>query len=116
MNTSDLEGRVALVTGSERGIGATIALRLAAGGANIAVNAYQEPENASEVAERVAELGVKSCVVTGDVSVASDVHRMVDETASRSVPSASSSTTPALPPAPCRGRVSPSRSGIASWP
>ncbi len=115
LNGSDLEGRVALVTGSERGIGAAIALRLAAGGANIAVNAYQEPENASEVAERVAELGVKSCVVTGDVSVAADVHRMVDERASRSAPSASSSTTPALLRAPCRGRLSPSRSGIASW-
>ena len=80
MNSSDIEGRVALVTGSERGIGAAIALRLAAGGANVAVNAYQEPENAAEVAERIAEHGVQSCVVTGDVSVAADVHRMVDET------------------------------------
>ncbi len=63
-----LEGRVAFVTGSARGIGRAIALELANWGADVAVHALQSRELAEELAAEIRGLGRKSIAVLADVS------------------------------------------------
>lgn len=74
--TMDLTDKVALVTGSARGIGKTIALRLAEGGATVVVNDLSDSVNA--VAEEIKALGRQSLAITADVSSSADVNRMVE--------------------------------------
>lgn len=71
---SDLNGRNAIVTGGARGIGATAALCLAREGANIIV---ADMNDATETLKQVEAMGKKAIAVKTDVSVKSDVHRMV---------------------------------------
>ncbi len=63
-----LEGRVALITGANRGIGEGCALELARRGADIAVNYRRHREEAEAVAEAVRSLGRRAIVLQGDVS------------------------------------------------
>jgi 3-oxoacyl-[acyl-carrier protein] reductase len=74
-----LEGRVALVTGGGRGIGRSIALDLARAGCHVAVNYYVEPERAEQTVADLIALGVDAIAVAGDVGVAADVRRMIDD-------------------------------------
>ena len=50
----DLAGKVALVTGSSRGIGKACALRLAEGGADVVINYVTSAKEAEQVAEQIA--------------------------------------------------------------
>ena len=63
-------GRVAVVTGGSRGIGKTIAMRLAAEGANVALSYRSNDEAAEETAASVRAEGVKCAVFRGDVASA----------------------------------------------
>ncbi len=76
-NTRDLTGRVALVTGGSRGIGRAISLALAEAGADIGVNYLSREREAEEVHALVERSGRRCITVGADVSVASDVSRMV---------------------------------------
>jgi 3-oxoacyl-[acyl-carrier protein] reductase len=71
------ENRVALVTGAGRGIGKTIALRLAREGAAVAVNDLKM-EGTEQTVEEVAAAGVSSIPVPADVSSAHEVNAMVE--------------------------------------
>ena len=71
------EGKTALVSGASRGIGRAIALRLAAGGANVVINYNARDDAAEEVASSVRERGVKALVVQADVSIGADVDRLL---------------------------------------
>ncbi len=62
-----LNGKVAFVTGSSRGIGKAIALELATWGAHVAVHALKNLDLAEEVAAEIQSKGVKAVAVTGDV-------------------------------------------------
>ena len=73
-----LEGRTALVTGSSRGIGRAIALRLAADGANVAVNYANSADAAAEVAAEIEGLGRKAVAYRADVSDRDACERMVE--------------------------------------
>ncbi len=73
----DLTGKVALVTGASRGIGRAIALALAAAGANIAVNYRSRDNEATEVISRIRRSGRLAVALKADVSVSTDVDRMV---------------------------------------
>ena len=77
----DVSNRVAVVTGSGRGIGRAIALKLAEVGATVVVNDIQT-ETAEGVVEEVRAMGRESLAVPADVSQASDVAKMVDITIS----------------------------------
>jgi len=76
----DLSDRVAIFTGSGRGIGRAIALRLAEAGANVVVNDVGDMAPAGEVVEEIRRLGQDSLVVPADVSQPDDVASLVDTT------------------------------------
>jgi 3-oxoacyl-[acyl-carrier protein] reductase len=75
----DLEGRVALVTGSAQGIGRAIALNLAEGGARVALADMQAPK-LDEVIKEIEEQGGKAIRFCVDVTDFEAVQKMVDET------------------------------------
>lgn len=73
-----LGGKVALVTGSSRGIGAAILLRLASHGANVVVNYHSSEAAAEEVAKKARGLGVRAIRVKADVSDPEAVARLFE--------------------------------------
>jgi len=74
----DLQDKVAIVTGSSRGIGRAIALRLAAGGARIVVNYRSDGAAAEEVVARIADGGGQALAVQADVSNPGQAQALVD--------------------------------------
>jgi 3-oxoacyl-[acyl-carrier protein] reductase len=78
----DLKGKVALVTGSSRGIGRAIAEALAVAGADVAINYRQRASEAEAVEFQIRQIGRRSVCIQADVSVANDVARLVEETVS----------------------------------
>ncbi|EMI41528.1 SDR family oxidoreductase [Rhodopirellula sp. SWK7] len=78
--TKELAGKVALVTGSSRGIGRAIAERLASDGASVVVNYAGSVEAAQETVASIADAGGKAVAVQADISKTVDVRRLFDET------------------------------------
>ena len=78
----DLTSRVAIVTGSARGIGQAIALKLAEVGANVVVNDIGEPEPLEKVAAEIRAMNRQSLAVIADVSSSTDAARSMRESAS----------------------------------
>lgn len=74
-----LKGKVALVTGSSRGIGAAIALRLADDGAAIAVNYVNNKDAAKQIVSKIANLGAKAELFKANVSLAEDSKNLIEE-------------------------------------
>ena len=74
--TLPLAGRVALVTGSSRGIGRATALRLAQMGADVAINYRNDQAGAQAVVAEIEALGRRSVATQADVSQEADVTRM----------------------------------------
>ncbi len=74
----DLSNRVALVTGSSRGMGRACALRLAQAGADIIVNYVTSRTAAMETAEEIRQLGRRAWVIKADVSEDDDVRSMLE--------------------------------------
>ena len=75
-----LEGQVALVTGSSRGIGAVIAQRLARDGAKVAVNYQASADAAAQVVADISAAGGQAVSLAGDVSQEADAQALVKET------------------------------------
>jgi len=82
-DTMTLKGKHALVTGGSRGIGRGIALKLAEGGARVAIHYYVNESAAKETLERVRKHGADGFVVQADVSRVDDVRRMFGEVKTR---------------------------------
>jgi len=74
---SDLEGRVALVTGASRGIGRSVALALARAGADVTLNYLSHQAEAEETASAIRELGRRAVAVRADMRRADEVRRLV---------------------------------------
>ena len=72
----DLKGKVAIVTGGARGIGKSIAIRLASAGANVVVADVLE-EIAKSTAEEISQKGIEAISIGVDVSSLSSVEKMV---------------------------------------
>ena len=75
-----LSNKVAVVTGSSKGIGAGIAKGLAAEGAAVVVNYASSKEGAERVVSEIKAKGGKAVAIQGDVSKAKDVERLFAET------------------------------------
>ena len=74
----DMSGRAALVTGSSRGIGRTIALALAEYGADVAIHCVRRRADAEEVAMRAQGFDVRSLVVQADLGEADGPPRLAE--------------------------------------
>lgn len=74
-----LPGKRALVTGSSRGIGKAIALRLADAGVDVAINFFRQRGPAEEVAHEIEARGVRALLVKGNVADEAHVNRMFEE-------------------------------------
>ncbi len=77
---TNLTGKVAVVTGAARGIGAAIARALAAGGATVVANYAGRKEAAKQIAESIVAEGGRAIAVQGDVSKPDDVRTLFAET------------------------------------
>jgi NAD(P)-dependent dehydrogenase (short-subunit alcohol dehydrogenase family) len=84
MENYRLNGKVALVTGSRRGIGRAIALAFAAAGANIVLaDNVTDDDKLDEVASEIKKFGRTAVIIAADISKKSDVDEMVTRSAAR---------------------------------
>jgi 3-oxoacyl-[acyl-carrier protein] reductase len=77
---SKLKGKVAVVTGASKGIGASIAEHLAAEGASVVVNYASSRAGADAVVKHITDKGGKAIAVQGDVSKSKDIANLFAET------------------------------------
>ncbi len=80
MNSQLLSGKVTLVTGASKGIGASIAKHMAAAGASVVVNYSSSKAGADAVVAEITSKGGKAVAVQADVSKKADVTRLLTET------------------------------------
>ncbi|RAU43818.1 MULTISPECIES: SDR family NAD(P)-dependent oxidoreductase [unclassified Pseudomonas] len=77
---NDLTGKVAIVTGASKGIGAAIAKALASAGAAVTFNYASSKSGADRTVAEILNKGGKAIAVQGDVGSSADVKRMFEET------------------------------------
>ena len=79
-NQKKLAGKVAVVTGASKGIGAEIARQLAAAGASVVVNYASSKTGAASVVDAISKRGGEAFAIQADVSKQSDIDRLFKET------------------------------------
>jgi 3-oxoacyl-[acyl-carrier protein] reductase len=77
---ANIDGKVALVTGGSRGIGAATAIRLAQEGADVALTYNQSPERAAEVVDQIKAAGRRALAIQADSASADAVTAAVEQT------------------------------------
>jgi len=74
----NLTGKTAIVTGASRGIGATIAIKLAEAGANVVINYNGSKLKAEEVAKKIESINGKTIIIQADVSKIAEAEKLFD--------------------------------------
>ncbi len=77
MEERELEGKVALVTGSSRGLGKAIAIKLGSLGANVAVNYQSSEQEAGYTARNIEACGSEAITIKADVTESAEVKAMI---------------------------------------
>lgn len=77
MTDRTLAGKVALITGASRGIGAGVATRLAADGASVVITYAKSPDRAEGVVDNIATLGGRAFAIRADSSKGDDIERAI---------------------------------------
>jgi len=80
LSSRPLDGKVVLVTGASRGIGAAAAVRLAQGGAAVVVNYHQNKDAANKVLQEVKDTGGRGIIFQADVTQKDQIDKMVQAT------------------------------------
>src|SRR5438128_9479904 len=80
MNMNKLEGKIAIITGGSRGIGAAIAKRLAAEGANVAITYTKGADAAASIVKEIEHTGRKAIAIQADAADAEAVKAAVEKT------------------------------------
>jgi len=75
-----LEGKVAIVAGGSRDIGKAVSIKLAAGGAKVAVNSFRNKDQGLETVQEIKDAGGTAILVEGDMTSADDVEQLVSAT------------------------------------
>lgn len=78
--SNTLAGRVALVTGASRGLGASIATKLAQAGAAVAVNYFASPDKAERLCNSIRQAGGKAAAIPGDMRDEKEIKTLVAQT------------------------------------
>ena len=73
-----MKGKIAIVTGGARDIGRQASLKLAAAGAKVCFNYYENKEQADETLKMIKDAGGEAIAVPGDMTKAADVKAVVD--------------------------------------
>ena len=94
-NSKKLAGKVAVVTGASKGIGASIAKALGAEGAAVVVNYSSSKADGERVAKEIVALGGKAVAVQANMSKPEEIERLFAKSKRRSAAWTSWSTTPA---------------------
>jgi 3-oxoacyl-[acyl-carrier protein] reductase len=81
LNNRPLAGKVALVTGASRGIGAAAAIRLAQAGAGVVVNYHQNKQAAEKIVGQITATGSRSMAFQADVTRREEIEHMVQVSA-----------------------------------
>jgi 3-oxoacyl-[acyl-carrier protein] reductase len=79
-NTKKLNGKVAIVTGASKGIGAAIARHLASEGAAVVVNYASSKEGADRVVDKITKQGEKAIAVRANMAKKAEIERLFSET------------------------------------
>jgi len=75
-----LEGKTAIVTGGGRDIGASVAIKLASEGANVAINYFESSKGADDTVAQIEAAGGKAIAVQGDLKIEDQVNALVTKT------------------------------------
>jgi glucose 1-dehydrogenase len=76
--TDELQGKVAIVTGGNTGIGKAVVLALAEQGASVVIDYVSNPQATEDLERKIADLGEAATAVEADVSKIEDLQRMID--------------------------------------
>lgn len=79
-NSQKLAGKIAVVTGASKGIGASIAIHLASAGATVVVNYASSKESADHMVAKITNAGGRAIAIQADVSKKADIDRLFAET------------------------------------
>lgn len=75
-----VQGKIAIVTGGARDLGRAISVKLAAEGAKVCVNYFDNEQDAKDTLDIISKAGGEAIMVQGDMTKAADVQRLVGET------------------------------------
>lgn len=76
----NLKDKTAIITGASRGIGASIAIKLAEAGANVVINYHGSKSKAEEVAKKIESINGKAIIIQADVSKSCEAEKLFDTT------------------------------------